>query len=321
MTEGTGARDPQAPHAWSAPELFAVLNASPGGLSEHEARDRRRRHGPNRLREARAQRQGAEPVAAVLRRGRVLFFASALLVAGLARAGGDPGTPILVYHRFGPSVADSMTVRTSVFEAQLEQLARQGYTVIPLKTLVAHLRGDEPSLPPGSVVITMDDAHRSVYTEALPLLRRHRIPVTLFVYPSAVSRADYAMTWEQLHELAATGLVDIGSHTYWHPNFAVEKRRLSDAAYQRLVEDQLKRSRSVLENRLGTPVDLLAWPFGIYDGELMRKAAEAGYVAAFTLERHHTSAADPIMALPRYLVTDQDRGARFEALLAGSAGR
>jgi peptidoglycan/xylan/chitin deacetylase (PgdA/CDA1 family) len=242
-----------------------------------------------------------------------------VLVAGLARAGEDPGTPILVYHRFGGSVADAMTVRTSVFEAQLEHLARQSYVVIPLKRLVAHLRGDEPSLPPRSVVVTVDDAHRSVYTDALPLLQRYRIPVTLFVYPSAVSNADYAMTWQELHEVAATGLVDIESHTYWHPNFAEEKRRLSDAAYQHLVEDQLTRSRSVLESRVGKPVDLLAWPFGIHDDELMRKASEAGYIAAVTLGRRHATAADPSMALPRYLVTDADRGARFEALLAGRA--
>jgi peptidoglycan/xylan/chitin deacetylase (PgdA/CDA1 family) len=258
-------------------------------------------------------------------RGRpcgVLFVASAILVAGLARAGEDSGTPILVYHRFGPIVADSMTVRTSVFEAQLQQLEQQGHTVIPLKTLVAHLRGDELSLPPRSVVVTVDDAHRSVYTEALPLLRKHHIPVTLFIYPSAVSRAGYSMTWEQLRELVSTGLLDVGSHTYWHPNFAREKKRLSEADYQHLVEDQLTRSRSVLESRLGTRVNLLAWPFGIYDDELMRRAAEAGYVAAVTLERRPASAADPLLALPRYLVTDADQGARFEALLAGrSAAR
>jgi len=245
------------------------------------------------------------------------LLVATVLVGGIARAGGDGGTPILVYHRFGPRVTDSMTVRTSVFEAQLEQLGREGYTVVPLKRLVAHLRGEEPTLPARSVVVTMDDAHRSVYTEALPLLRRYRIPVTVFVYPSAVSRADYAMTWDELSELASTGLVDIGSHTYWHPNFAREKKRLSEEAYARLVDDQLRRSRSVLESHFAAPVDLLAWPFGIYDDELMRRAADAGYVAAVTLERRPASMSDPMLALPRYLVTDADQGARFEALLAG----
>jgi len=39
-------------------------------------------------------------------------------------------------------------------------------------------------------------------------------------------------------------------------------------------------------------------------------------VAAFSIERHPVSRADNLMALPRYIVTDADRGARFEALLA-----
>jgi thymidylate synthase ThyX len=128
-----------------------------------------------------------------------------------------------------------MTVRSSVFEGQLETLKREGYTVIPLRALVAHVRGTGPPPPHRAVVLTVDDAHRSVYSDMLPILRRHRVPVTLFVYPSAVSNAAYALTWEQLRELRATGLVDVQSHTYWHPNFLEEKRRLSAQAYEQLL--------------------------------------------------------------------------------------
>jgi hypothetical protein len=31
----------------------------------------------------------------------------------------EPGVPILLYHRFGPMVADGMTVTTTVFESHL----------------------------------------------------------------------------------------------------------------------------------------------------------------------------------------------------------
>jgi peptidoglycan/xylan/chitin deacetylase (PgdA/CDA1 family) len=242
-----------------------------------------------------------------------------VLVAWPARVRAEPGTPILVYHRFGPVVADSMTVRTSVFERQLEQLEQQDYTVISLRALVDHLRGEGSPPPARSVVITVDDSHRSVYMEMLPVLLRHRVPITLFAYPSAVSRAGYVLTWEQMRDLAATGLVHIHSHTYWHPNFAQEKRRLSPAAYGRLVDDQLKRSRDTLESRLGTKVDMLAWPFGIYDNELIGRATRAGYIAAVTLDRRHATMSDAIMALPRYLVTDGDTGVRLQALLEGRA--
>ena len=248
----------------------------------------------------------------------VLALAVALH-AGPAEPAADAGTPILAYHHFGLAVADGMTVRTSVLQRQIESLQEQGYTVVPLRTLVAYLRGEGTAPPSRSVVITVDDDHRSVYTDMLPLLRRHRLPITLFIYPSAVSRAAYAMTWEQLRELARTGLVDVQSHTYWHPNFAREKKRLSRREYEGLIEDQLRRSRSTLEGRLGTRVDMLAWPFGIHDDDLIGRAARAGYIAAVTLDRRHATRTDSVMALPRYLVTDADTGPRFEALLEGRA--
>ena len=226
--------------------------------------------------------------------------------------------PILLYHRFGAVVADSMTVTAAAFEQQLQIIRERHCEVMPVRRLVAYLRGGASPPQSCSVVITVDDAHRSVYTDLWPLVRRYAIPVTLFVYPSAISRASYAMTWAQLEELVASGLVDVQSHTYWHPNFRTEKRRLTPADYQRFVDDQLTRSRRTLESKLGVRVNLLAWPFGLYDPELIGRAAALGYDAAFTLERRPARPSDPIMALPRYLITDADRGARFERLLAGA---
>ena len=60
------------------------------------------------------------------------------------------------------------------------------------------------------------------------------------------------MTWEQLDTLRKTGLFDIQSHTYWHPNFKTEKRRLSPDAYQTFTTMQLVKSKTVLESRLGS---------------------------------------------------------------------
>ena len=62
--------------------------------------------------------------------------------------------PVLVYHRFGRTVADGMTVTTRVFEAQLQWLKDNGYTIIPLHQLVNYLQGQGPPPPPQSVVIT-----------------------------------------------------------------------------------------------------------------------------------------------------------------------
>jgi len=246
----------------------------------------------------------------------IAVLALGLASPSLGSAEPGPDVTILVYHRFGPAVVDGMTVRTTTFEANLRSLAESGRPVIPLRRLVDYRLGRAPAPPAGAVVITADDGHRSVYTEMLPVVRKFHVPVTLFVYPSAISNADYALTWAQLRELRDSGLIEVQSHTYWHPNFRVEKRRLPADEYERFVRSQLERSRTILARELGTPIDLLAWPFGIYDRELMDAAARAGYIAAVTIDGRPATDADDLLALPRHLMVDGYRGAAFTRLLA-----
>jgi peptidoglycan/xylan/chitin deacetylase (PgdA/CDA1 family) len=230
------------------------------------------------------------------------------------RAIAGTGVTVLAYHRFGAMVNDAMTVRTSTFRWQLDYLRQRGYSIIPLRTLITSVQRRAPE-PSRSVVITVDDGHASVFTELLPIVREYGIPVTLFIYPSAISNASYAMTWEQLAALDRTGLFDIQSHTYWHPNFKVEKRRLSGSAYRAFATLQLARSRAVLKDKTGVEADVLAWPFGIYDDELIGMARDAGYVAGVTLDRRISTSRDQLMALPRFLVTDAASGRHFTSML------
>lgn len=231
----------------------------------------------------------------------LLGFLLVIAVWGRAALAGEAA--ILCYHRFGPAVADGMTTRTSVFEAQLARLRADGWQVVPLEAVIEGLAGRVP-LPEKAVAITIDDGHATVYSDVLPIVRRDRLPVTLFIYPSAIGNASYAMTWDQLRELKDTGLVSIQSHTYWHPNFKTERKRLDDAAYARLVKLQLEKPRAVLKQRLGADADVLAWPFGIHDPGLEAAAATAGYRASLALGERRARSADPAQALPRFLIVD-----------------
>jgi len=246
------------------------------------------------------------------------FLSTLAGLRGTEEAPARMAIPILVYHRFGPMVADSMTVPTQHFESHLKYLLETSYTVIPLRQLVDYHLGKSKSLPFRSIAITVDDGHKSVYTDLFPLVKKYKIPVTLFLYPSAISNAPYAMTWDQLREIQASGLFDFQGHTYWHPNFKNEKKKLRSADYEKFVEMQLNKSKEKLAKELGIQVDMLSWPFGIYDEYLIQKAVEAGYVSAFTIERSHSKASDRVMALPRYLITDADKGKAFGKILGGS---
>jgi peptidoglycan/xylan/chitin deacetylase (PgdA/CDA1 family) len=247
----------------------------------------------------------------------VLPALSSLSVPGAAT--GTAGVPILLYHRFGPAVVDGMTIKTSVFEEHLRYLRDNGYKVIRLRQLVDWHLKKGPPLPAKSVVIVEDDAHKSVYSDMLPLVIKYNVPVTVFIYPSAISNAKYAMTWEQLRALKKTGLFDFQSHTFWHPNFKKDRKKMQPAEFEKSVGTQLLKSKGKIEKELGVKVDMLAWPFGIYDDYLLKRAAEAGYIATFTIERRHVAAGDSVTKLPRYLMINTDQGKAFTQILAGTA--
>jgi peptidoglycan/xylan/chitin deacetylase (PgdA/CDA1 family) len=208
-----------------------------------------------------------------------------------------------------------MTVTPAHFKEQLDFPSKNGYTVIPLAAFVAWRLGKGPAPAAHSVVLTFDDGNLSFYQEARPILEKQRLPVTLFIYPSCISNASWAMTWNQLAELAEQPWVSIESHTYWHPNFKQDAKKRSAADYNAFVDMQLRKSKAKLEERFKRPIDLLAWPFGIYDAALLTRARAAGYEAAFSIDGRAASGSDNMMALPRCLVMDEDVGARFGRFL------
>lgn len=254
-----------------------------------------------------------------------VLFAASIHAAPSELKGAKPvvsqgvNVPILLYHRLGPTVADGMTIKTTVFEEHLKYLRDNGYKVIPLRQLVDYYLKKGPAPAPKSVVIVEDDAHKSVYSDMAPLVKKYNVPVTVFVYPSAISNAKYALTWDQIRSLKKTGLFDFQSHTFWHPNFKRDKRKLPPHEFEKLVDTQLKKSKERIEKEVGAKVDMLAWPFGIYDDYLLKKAAQYGYITTFTIERHHASASDSVMKLPRYLLINSDQGKAFAQILAGAA--
>ncbi|HEV2576288.1 MAG TPA: polysaccharide deacetylase family protein [Acidobacteriaceae bacterium] len=163
-----------------------------------------------------------------------------LCICGLvARA--QKGIPILTYHRFDSKTPASSTVTTAAFLSQLDTLETNGYTVVPLETVTDILLGSAQAPVDPIAAITVDDGHSSVYTVLFPIIKQRRIPITLFIYPSAISNASYALTWDQIREMLASGLVDVQSHTYWHPDFRKEKVRRSTGDYAAFVDTQLSR--------------------------------------------------------------------------------
>ncbi|AOK49242.1 polysaccharide deacetylase [Burkholderia sp. MSMB617WGS] len=224
---------------------------------------------------------------------------------------------VLVYHRFSnTSGADPMTVGTETFETQLAYLRRLGYRIVPLRDIVRWLRGERVALPPKSVALTIDEGHASIFEWAKTIALHERVPITLFVYPSAVGEAPGSLTWHQLRVLHKTGWFDVQSHAWWHPDLNAMHR--STVAFCDATRAQFEQARARIEREIGNTVDLLAWPFGAFDGELGALAREAGYVAGFTLEPSKIRHDSPLLTLPRFLMVEECTPPVLRRLLAKS---
>lgn len=240
--------------------------------------------------------------------------------ASLARAQMQPQPPknlavVLTYHRFADKVDDSMTVRKSTFKDHMKVIKDAGAEVITLTDLVMYKRGLLSTLPAKSVVITVDDGHKSVVDALEPMVYGTSWPITLFIYPSAISNAKYAMTWDQLKGLHHSGRYSVQSHTYWHPNLVKERRERKPEDFEEFATMQLKKSKDVLQDRLFKPVNYLAWPFGMYDEGLMAMAQDLGYMASVGLGERPCTDKDPLHAIPRYLMVDEISGKRLSHIL------
>lgn len=219
-----------------------------------------------------------------------------------------------MYHYFHPTEPGRWTVTTPVLDAQLQWLIGNDYKIERLRTIVDGLRNSPSTLSSHTLAITVDDGDISVYTEMFPLLKRYQVPVTLFVYPSAISTTGF-VTWDQLREMVESGLVDVESHSLSHPSFRDERARRTPSEFSELLDRELTQPRKILSEKYGRDVDLLAWPHGVHDQEMRDAAFRAGYKAAFDV-KHRPGLDANLLAIPRVNIAQRHRDNRLGVRLA-----
>jgi peptidoglycan/xylan/chitin deacetylase (PgdA/CDA1 family) len=225
--------------------------------------------------------------------------------------------PVLCYHRFGNG-GGKMVVSAANFAAQLEWLANNDHHVVSLSQLSGFLDGRQP-LPKRSVVITIDDGYESVHRIALPLLRKHGFPATLFIYTDFIGASD-ALSWAQLQELAASGLIDVQAHSKSHRNLIEREPTASDEHYRRLLELEVRAPREALERKLPIQVRHYAYPYGDANQALLDTLARQHYQLGLTVNPGGNGFfAQPLMLHRTMIYGDHDLAA-FELKLQTARG-
>lgn len=233
--------------------------------------------------------------------------------AGGVYANGFQTIPVLCYHRFGPKVT-KLTVTSAAFEAQMNYLADNGYYVVPLAQLRSFLDGKEP-LPKKTVAITIDDGYRSTYEIAYPVLKKHGFPATVFLYSDFVGASD-ALTWQQMKEMTASGLIEVQPHSKTHSNLTQRQPGETDAAYRERIRREVDVPVSVIRDRLQQTSTTYAYPYGDVNDTVVGELTRAGVPVGLTVTPGGNGFfAYPYMLRRSMIFGDQDLDA-FKAKLA-----
>ncbi len=145
--------------------------------------------------------------------------------------------------------------------------------------------------------LTFDDAHRSVLLLAAPRLRALEVPGAVFVPTDYVGMSDEVLSWDELRELRDAGWT-IGSHTRTHSRMSWRLYDEDATAYERRLDDEVARSREILEGKLGIRITDFAFPYGETTPDARQAVARAGYERAFTVSEKVAWDGDAL-AIPR----------------------
>ena len=225
---------------------------------------------------------------------------------------------VLCYHDVQQDVrlnADPYAVDSAQLVAQFAWMKDNGYRVVSLDDVIAAREGRR-ALPAKAVVLTFDDGYRSVYTRVFPLLKLFKYPAIVALsgrwldaapgetveYEGKQVGGDRFLSWEQIREMADSGLVELASHTYdLHRGIpanpqgslvpAVIAYRYDAAngtyederAHMARLRADFARNSTLIESKAGRRPRVMVWPFGRDSIQAIEVARELGMPVTMSL--------------------------------------
>lgn len=214
----------------------------------------------------------------------------------------NDAVPILLYHRIDRSLLSTAT-SPPVFRQHLAWLAERGWRTLTSEEFEFFMRSGKP-LPPRRFLITFDDGYESIASAAFDILKEFRYQAIAFVSTGllhqdsgtagSVGGETAYLSWAQVRQLQASGVIDFQSHTHSHQLF----RHWPLAR----ICDDLAASVDILSHEMALPksrFNHLAWPWGRSTREWRAAASRAGFRYQYTVARRSYRMHMPHDEIPR----------------------
>jgi peptidoglycan/xylan/chitin deacetylase (PgdA/CDA1 family) len=186
-------------------------------------------------------------------------------------------TIVLTYHRIRDDGKDSdISVSTKNFKKQMQYLTKN-FNVISLNTLLNNIE-NRADIPVDNVAITFDDGFKDNYLNAYPILKRYKLPATIFLISQLAGVREDMLDSDEI-KIMKNDNIDFGSHTATH-------QTLSDTDIETATQE-IFNSKVEIENMLDEEIHFFAYPKGKrkhFDNQIKQQVEASGYKAAFATE-------------------------------------
>ncbi len=267
--------------------------------------------------------------------------------------------------------ADPYAVNTQRLTEFFDWIRAHNWHPISVQQIIDAKNG-KASLPDNAVLISFDDGLRSFYTKAFPLLKAYRYPVLLALETGWLTQVNQAqvvqyhgelfnanqtepvgdqpgttviyndqpldhtgfVTWDQLQEMRASGLVEFASHSHnlhrgilanpqgnlepaaiTRAYLPTQKRYETDVEFRTRIRDDLRLSSQIIKDKTGYTPRAIVWPYGAVTPEVENLAREAGLTLSFGLGDEHLNQQKPA-TIGRMLISNNPDAVAIENQVA-----
>ncbi|MDG2915272.1 poly-beta-1,6-N-acetyl-D-glucosamine N-deacetylase PgaB [Bisgaard Taxon 10/6] len=205
------------------------------------------------------------------------------------------------------------TISAQTLITHFNWLRNNGYKPVSLQQIMDARNGGHP-LPDKAVLLTFDDGYESFYNVIYPLLKAYNYPAVYAIVTDWVNtpnnrKISYGnqklnrnefVTWQQLREMQASGLIEMASHTNdLHHGINANPAGSSLPAviapayrngqyetsteYKNKLRKDFQRSYDLLKKNVGVAPRAMVWPYGHFTATAADIAKEVGFEVHMSL--------------------------------------
>ncbi len=198
-----------------------------------------------------------------------------------------------MYHRFEENKYPSTNIKIADFIKHIDLIIKNDFNFIDANNFENNLIKNKNKK---KILLTIDDAFKSFYDQAWPILKNKKIPFLLFVNTREIGSSGY-MTWDQIKEISKEKFVHIGNHSYSH-------EYLVDKTDEEIIND-IDRAIKDFKKNLKYNSPFFSYPFGEYSNSFKNIIKNFGFKYAFGQHSGVADATKDFYELPRFSINEK----------------